>query len=316
MALLGQNIDLAIEHLDKNELVAIPTETVYGLAGNAFSEDAVLKIFEVKNRPSFDPLIVHVCSWRMLVKISQGIPKKALELADAFWPGPLTLLVKKRHLIPDIVTSGLETVAVRIPDHPLTLSLLKSINYPLAAPSANPFGYISPTTASHVNDQLGNKIPYILDGGPCTIGIESTIIGFDHEQVIVHRLGGKSIEDIQAVVGKVVIHTESDQPAAPGMLLSHYAPAKKVIIGDPISLDDDQDPSKIALLRFQHRLPNSNINHQYVLSESGDLREAAKNLFSYMREMDKLDITTIYAEKVPETGIGLAINDRLLRASN
>ncbi len=227
MAQIGTDVAAAKALLEAGNVVGIPTETVYGLAGNALDPDAVLTIFRVKNRPSFDPLIVHTDAISKLDHFVTHIPEPVRRLAEAFWPGPLTLLFPKRDLIPDLVTAGLPAVAIRIPRHPLTLSLLRSLDFPLAAPSANPFGYISPTTAQHVADQLGNQVPYILDGGSADIGLESTIIGVENNQLTVFRLGGMALEQIEAVAGPVAVRTHStSNPAAPGMLSSHYAPRK------------------------------------------------------------------------------------------
>lgn len=311
MAAIGYDIKLAKQLLDNGKLVAVPTETVYGLAGNATEAKAVTQIFKVKERPSFDPLIIHSCSLEQISQYVTSIPEKARQLANRFWPGPLTLLLPKNNSIPDIVTSGLDTVAVRIPNHPLTMELLQSLDYPLAAPSANPFGYISPTTASHVNDQLGEKIDYILDGGVCHIGVESTIIGFDAEQAVVHRLGGMSIEKIESIVGKVRIKAHSSSnPTAPGMLKSHYAPNKKVVIGEINNLLKQY--SNAGVLSFQNKYE---VNSQIQLSPSGDLDEAAQQLFGALRTLDNEDIEVIITEYVPNHGLGRAINDRLKRAA-
>lgn len=234
MAQIGQEIGRAKAFLEAGNVVGIPTETVYGLAGNALNSDAVLKIFRVKNRPQFDPLIVHTDSLAKVETFVTAIPEPARQLADACWPGPLTLLLPKRDAIPDLVTAGLPTVAVRVPNHPLTLALLRSLAFPLAAPSANPFGYISPTTAAHVADQLGDRVPYILDGGPADVGLESTIIGFENGQTIVFRLGGLALELIERLIGPVSVRTHStSNPKAPGMLSSHYAPRKPLILLSP-----------------------------------------------------------------------------------
>lgn len=314
MAIIGKDISLARQFLLKGKLVAIPTETVYGLAANALDEKAVLSIFEVKNRPSFDPLIIHTDALEKVKDFVTEIPAQALELAKVFWPGPLTLLLPKKINIPDLVTSGLDQVAVRIPDHKLTLQLLSQIDFPLAAPSANPFGYISPTEASHVNAQLGDKIPYILDGGSCGVGIESTIIGFVNGFPTVFRLGGLSVDEIEKVVGKVrVMKHSSSNPQAPGMLKSHYAPRKPFFIKNRSQLESAG--SDIAVLSFKEKISNDAVKYQRVLSPKGDLHEAARNLFAYLRELDLFDIKEIWAEKAPESGLGLAINDRLKRAA-
>ena len=313
MAQVGTDIAAAKAFLDAGNVVGIPTETVYGLAGNALDPDAVLTIFRVKKRPSFDPLIVHTDSLNKLDRFVTEIPESARRLAETFWPGPLTLLLPKRTLIPDLVTAGLSTVAVRIPNHPLTLSLLRSLDFPLAAPSANPFGYISPTTAQHVADQLGDQIPYILDGGPADIGLESTIVGFEDGQLTVFRLGGMALEQIEAVAGPVAVRTHStSNPAAPGMLSSHYAPRKPLILLAP---GTSPTPGKrVGALAFRESFGGIDPEHQRVLSPTGDLNEAAKNLFAHLRALDTLPIDIIYAEPVPNRGVGGAINDRLRRA--
>ncbi|MCF0048753.1 threonylcarbamoyl-AMP synthase [Dyadobacter sp. LJ53] len=315
MAITGTDINVAKEFLTKGELVAIPTETVYGLAGNALNDSAVLLIFEVKNRPAFDPLIIHTDSLEKVVEYVSEFPEKALLLAKHFWPGPLTLLLPKKQIIPDLVTSGLDNVAVRIPNHPLLLALLRSLPFPLAAPSANPFGYISPTNAAHVNAQLGEKIPYILNGGESEVGIESTIVGFENDEPVVYRLGGLAVEDIEAIVGKVkLMPHSSSNPKAPGMLKSHYAPRK------PLYLDHRgaflaSEEMLTGYLLFDEYLENIDRKYQRILSKTGDMKEAAHNLFAYLRELDMLPIQQIRAEFVPMNGLGLAINDRLQRAA-
>jgi L-threonylcarbamoyladenylate synthase len=318
MAEIGQDIAEAIRFLKAGNLIGIPTETVYGLAGNALDPEVVLKIFEVKKRPAFDPLIVHIGNLGELDELVLEIPRKAEKLTSRFWPGPLTLILPKKKIIPDVVTSGLSSVAIRMPNHPLTLQLLNSLPFPLAAPSANPFGYVSPTTAHHVADQLGHKISYILDGGECDIGIESTIIGFEGQDPVIYRLGGKSVEEIEAVVGKVkVIHSSSSRPNAPGMLLTHYAPGeKKVFLGQWDQYQKLLNRNETVLIRFRNPDPDFPADRQAVLSASGDLREAAKNLFTTLRRFDIPGITYIVAELMPEEGFGRAINDRLRRAAS
>jgi L-threonylcarbamoyladenylate synthase len=314
LAVTGSDLDVAKEFLIKGELVAIPTETVYGLAGNALNEKAVLSIFETKNRPAFDPLIIHTDSIEKAAIYVSDIPEKARILASRFWPGPLTLLLPKKDIVPDLVTSGLDTVAVRVPNHPLTLALLGQLSFPLAAPSANPFGYISPTKPEHVDQQLGDRIPYILDGGECEVGIESTILGFENDETIVYRLGGLDINEIESLIGPVVLmpHSTSD-PKAPGMLKSHYAPRK------PLHLyrRDEIVPgsAETGYLMFDRYLDGADRKYQRLLSPNRDLKEAAHNLFAYLRELDALPVLEIKAELVPSSGLGLAINDRLQRAS-
>lgn len=313
MAQIGKDINKARELLAAGELVAIPTETVYGLAANALDEEAVTKIFRAKNRPEFDPLIIHVPSFERAGLYAVDIPLQARALADAYWPGPLTLLLQKKPVISDLVTAGLPTVGIRCPDHPLTSKLLQSLDFPLAAPSANPFGYISPTTPRHVADQLGDRIPYILDGGPCQVGIESTIIGFDNGTGIVLRAGGLKTEDIEKVIGKVKFQvTSSSNPKAPGQLQSHYAPRKKLIAGDLDALTRRHRAEKTAILSFRR---DRHAPFQFILSPSGNLDEAARNFFAALRALDESPADLILAEFVPDTGLGKAINDRLRRAS-
>ncbi len=313
MAEIGKDVGYARRLLEEGELVAIPTETVYGLAGNALDSSSIAKIFSTKNRPEFDPLIVHVADIEHAQNYVEEIPAKAKLLADHFWPGPLTLLLKRKSSIPDLVTSGLDTVGIRCPDHVLTRELLSSLPFPLAAPSANPFGYVSPTLPQHVNEQLGNKIKYILDGGACTIGIESTIVGFEGEEAIIYRLGGLSAEKIESLIGKVKIETHSSSnPKAPGQMKSHYAPSKKVILGNLKELLYQQQGKKFGILSFRSNLQ---LPYQIILSPSGQVEEAAQNLFAALREFDKMPVEHVIAELVPDVGIGRAINDRLRRAA-
>lgn len=314
MAIKGIDISLARQYLEADELVAVPTETVYGLAGNALHSSAVAKIFEAKERPSFDPLIIHVPDAQHLQRYVTAIPKQAEQLINHFWPGPLTLVLRKKEIIPDLVTAGLDTVGVRCPDHPLTHELLRQLDFPLAAPSANPFGYVSPTTAEHVEEQLGSKIPYILDGGPCKVGIESTIIGFENGEPMIYRRGGISNEAIERVIGPVEsrLHSTSN-PKAPGQLQSHYAPRKPVLLGNIDQLMATVKGKKFGVLRFKNA--KNQAESEIVLSPSESLAEAAQNLFAALRQLDAMNIDLIIAEKVPDIGIGKAINDRLTRAA-
>ncbi len=315
MAIIGKNIEQAIEVLKAGEVIGLPTETVYGLAGNAYNSESITKIFTVKNRPTFDPLIVHTSSIERAREFVKEIPEQAQLLAKHFMPGPLTLLLPKKEVISDLVTSGLETVAVRIPSHPLALDLLKKLDFPLAAPSANPFGYISPTSAQHVDNQLGDKIKYILDGGECKVGIESSIIGFFDGEIVVLRKGGLAIEEIEAIVGKVRIEEHSSSnPKAPGMLKSHYAPRTRLLITGNLLLVEE-DTSKIGYLGFEKFSPNIPLENQLLLSPSGDLSEAAQKLFANMRLLDARGFDKIYTELLPEKGLGRAINDRIKRAT-
>ncbi len=314
---IGTDIEKARELLRREQLVAVPTETVYGLAGNALSENAVAEIFSVKNRPAFDPLIIHVYPVERIGDWVTAFPEQARQLADAFMPGPLTLLLPKKAVIPDLTTSGSPLVAVRSPDHPLTQDLLAGLEFPLAAPSANPFGYISPTTAEHVARQLGDKIPYILDGGPCTIGIESTIIGWDETgQPTLYRKGGVPAEEVEQIIGKISIQPySSSNPLAPGMLKSHYAPRIPLVIGPIPDLLDKNHGKRIGILSFSATYPGIPPDYQITLSPTRDLKEATRNLFSGLRYLDSQNIDLIIAEFLPEAGLGAAINDRLRRAA-
>ncbi|MDR9399644.1 MAG: L-threonylcarbamoyladenylate synthase [Salibacter sp.] len=317
--MIGSDQKYAAELLMQGELVAIPTETVYGLAANALNEDAVINIFEAKQRPKFDPLIVHTHDVSEFEKFAIIESDLVYQLAERFCPGPITFILPKRDIIPDIVTSGHETVGLRIPNHQLTLDLLKRLSFPLAAPSANPFGFTSPTTALHVQNQLGEKIPYILDGGKCEVGIESTIVKVVDDEVEVLRLGGISVEEIESVIGKRVkrVKTSSSNPTAPGMLSSHYNPGVKVEVGDIEKLLSEHRNQKVGILAFDNNRYESfeNVTEVKVLSPTGSLSDATQNLFSYLRDFQKSNIEILIAEPAPAKGLGLAINDRLKRAA-
>jgi L-threonylcarbamoyladenylate synthase len=343
---IGPDIDKAARLLEAGELVAIPTETVYGLAANALNAKAVARIFEVKSRPYFDPLIVHLSAGsgpespmsgltklgpcrdiaraedylrRMLNPYVRDFPAWALKLARSFWPGPLTLVLPRKPDVPDIVTSGLDTVALRIPAHFATLELLARLPFPLAAPSANPFGFVSPTTAQHVADQLGGKIPYVLDGGPCGVGVESTIVCEVAGAAAILRLGGLRVEDIEAVLGPIGVAPASGKTMAPGGLESHYAPRAPLFFDDLGYSQRGFKPAEVAALLFSKPLAAVPGDQQRVLSPPGDLNEAAQKLFAAMRELDALCATrglkAIFTQKFPDQGLGRAINDRLKRAS-
>lgn len=312
MSKIGIDIEKAKQLLQNGGLVAIPTETVYGLAANALDPDAVLKIFEAKNRPHFDPLIIHTDNMEKARGWVSEFPAWAERLAKKFWPGPLTLLLSKKD-IPDIVTSGLDTVAVRVPDHPLTLKLLSQLTFPLAAPSANPFGYVSPTTPQHVAEQLEEKVDYILDGGPCAVGIESTIVGMEDGKLCVFRLGGLAVEEIEKVVGAVELRLNlSSDPKAPGMLKNHYAPAKPLFIGEVAELMKRHGGKRIGVISFSTSYPGTETR---VLSAKAELAEAAQQLFGAIRALDAAEVDVILAERFPDSFLGRAINDRLQRAA-
>ncbi len=333
-AIIDTNIEQAVYWLTKGEVVGIPTETVYGLAGNALSEVAISKIYEVKQRPTTNPLIVHVASAEEAWKYTSDIPPMAVSLAEAFWPGPLTLLLARSKRLPGAVTAHLSRVAIRVPAHPLLRQLLALLPFPLAAPSANPSGYISPTTAQHVYQQLGDRIPYILDGGPTTIGLESTIIGFDEEErPRWYRLGGISLERVKQLAGEVLpshmsVETtdkeklpaenpkiaEMNAPQSPGRLSSHYAPDTPLMLGDVQELLEQFTGERVGVLAFQRAYEADHMVRIEILSPSGDLEEAGQRLFAALRRLDEAGVDRILAEPVPEVGIGSAINDRLRRA--
>lgn len=273
-----------------------------------------------QNRPTFDPLIVHVAAVDRVLQYAAAFPEPARRLAAALWPGPLTLLLPKQPCIPDVVTSGLPHVAIRVPAHPLARALLERLAFPLAAPSANPFGYISPTTAQHVVDQLGGRIPLVLEGGACPVGVESTIVGFGEDgSVVVHRLGGVAVEELERVLGHAVsvdvVH--SSNPAAPGMLKSHYAPRKPLTLVDAEAPWAPEPGRRAAFMSLVNRAAvPAGVVCQQSLSRDGALADVAKNLFATLRALDAADVDVIYAERCPDVGLGRAINDRLLRASS
>jgi len=306
----------AAEIIRKGGIVAFPTETVYGLGTDVFNPLAVARIFEVKRRPYFDPLIVHVANPADVEKLVKGIPSNAKKLTERFWPGPLTVVLLKEEAIPDIVTAGLPTVAIRMPNHSMALSLIKESQCPIAAPSANPFGYLSPTTAEHVREQLGDQVDLILDGGPCLVGIESTIISFIGKKPVLLRPGGVSLEEIESIIGKIKINPiEEDRVSAPGMLPRHYAPRTPIILNWSEKNLDIYKDKKIGLLAFQEPKNNIKFHSVEVLSKKGNMREAATNLFAAIRRLDAKNLDLILAEPISEIGLGRAIMDRLRRAS-
>lgn len=313
---IGTDIFKAVEILNHGGIVAIPTETVYGLAANGLAASAVAKIFEAKNRPFFDPLILHIANSNALNQIVSNVPQKAKKLMDHFWPGPLTFVLPKSDLVPDLVTSGHTTVAVRMPNHPVALELLSQLTYPLSAPSANPFGYVSPTNAVHVQDQLGNKIDYILDGGHCAVGIESTIISFENEPTIL-RLGGVTQEEIEAIIGPVNVSVnEHSNPKAPGQLDQHYSPYCKLKDLKHVQLEPNSNVlfySPQTEEKYWETNPRMQCNVMYLTNNHSSI-EAAANLFSVLRDFDQKGLTEVYIEFAENEGLGLAINDRLKRA--
>lgn len=317
MTQVSSNINTAKELLQANELIAIPTETVYGLAANAFSEEAVKKIFALKKRPSFNPLIVHVASSADLEKLAINIPPLARQLADAFWPGPLTLLLEKNETIPDCVTAGNSTVAVRVPNHPLTLELLRQLPFPIAAPSANPFMSISPTKPEHVKKYFDGQLKFILDGGACQEGIESTIIGFENNRAVLFRDGSCEIAEIEKITGKLLIaNSNAATPRAPGMLKRHYAPNTPLILtANYKNVLEQNKHKKVGILTFSFIENDSETVIYKCLSDNKSLKEAAANLYATLIDLDAMDLDLIIAVYLPKKGVGKTINDRLERAS-
>lgn len=317
MSIISDDIEKAVDILNRGDVVAIPTETVYGLAGNIYNEEAIRKIFKVKGRPLFNPLIVHIHSFEQLNEIAEELPDKARLLANSFWPGSLTLILKKKSSIPDLITAGKDTVAVRIPDHPVTLDLLKRLSFPLAAPSANPFNRISPTKSSHVEDYFGQNIEMVLEGGDCKKGIESTIVGFENNDPVVYRLGSITIEDLENRIGKIQVRNKKEvAPDAPGMLEKHYAPRTRTILLEDSKIHaEDFSGQRIGLLKFTGESNFEGIEYFECLSITGDLEEAANKLYGALQKLDNMGLDIILVERFPNIGLGRSMNDRLERAA-
>ena len=309
-----QNISRAAKIIQSGGLVVFPTETVYGLGENVFNENAVIKIFNAKQRPRFDPLIVHIAEKKQLNDICYYNNKQITKLINAFWPGPLTIIFPKKKSIPDIVTAGLQTVAVRMPAHPVAKKLIKQSKCPIAAPSANKFSYITPTSAQTVYEQLSGKVDLILDDGQSNIGIESTVISLIDKPVIL-RPGGLDKEKIEKIIGEIGIDKINSKLKSPGQLKKHYAPDTKIeFLLKNTKINKNK---KNGLIVFSNLPENRTLfSHIEVLSPSGDLNEAARNLFSILYKLDKMKLAKIYVEKVPEKDIGIAIMDRLKKAVN
>lgn len=319
---IGTDITIAAAFLQAGELVAIPTETVYGLAANALDPAAVAKIYAAKNRPSFNPLILHLANTNQITDYAEA-DEMSIKLAQKFMPGPLTLLLPKKENVPDITTAGSKKVAVRVPDQPLTLLLLSRLSFPLAAPSANPSGYISPTNAHHVMDGLRGKIPYILDGGNTKVGLESTICEVAGKQIILHRAGSVTAEELSACSGLPVVdssdahtlhvsqHLSENQPATPGQLKSHYAPHTPLYMGNILQLIQEHTGKKIAVISLDTEYTGVT---NFKLAPDHQLSTAASQLFATLRNIDQSDFDLIFSEIFPNEGIGIAINDRISRA--
>ena len=312
-----KSIRLAAEIIRGGGLVAFPTETVYGLGADALNPDAVAKIFEAKQRPSFDPLIVHIATRASLDRLVETISLGDYRLMDVFWPGPLTLVLPKREIVPDIVTAGLPTIAIRMPAHPVAQALIREAGVPIAAPSANPFGYVSPTCAQHVLDGLGDRVDLILDGGPCPIGVESTIVAMNGTWPELLRPGSITLAELREVIGPVLHAADSRTVVSPGQLHRHYATRTPVtILGAQGARPSVQGQERAGLIAMS--VP-SHVDDRFcaieVLSPSGDLREAARNVFAALRRLDALGLDRLYAESCDERGLGLAIMDRLRRCA-
>ena len=309
----------AVEQLRKGEIVALPTETVYGLAADALDLIAVAKIFEAKERPHFDPLIVHLPErdWVEGVAAVRRDERKLIEkLTDHFWPGPLTIVMPKREIVPDIVTAGLDTVAVRISSHPVFSEIALAFGKPLAAPSANRFGRLSPTTAQHVLDELDGRIPLVIDAGPTQHGLESTIIAVRENTIEILRCGPLTKEELSIFGANVDVVGSRDKISAPGQSSSHYAPKTPLQLIDNAESFAPEKNKRIGLLAWHPSESEKRFAAVRRLSERQDMREAAANFFRYLRELDALALDLIVAERVPLRGLGSAIMDRLQRAAH
>ncbi len=315
--LIGKNICEAKRFLEQGDVIAVPTETVYGLAANANIESAVRKIFEIKNRPFTNPVILHFHNQAQMTPYINEIPKTLKALADAFWPGPFTLLLEKTEIVSNKITAVNARVAVRIPSNPTFLELLKTLDYPLAAPSANPYGKISPTSAQHVFDYFDTKIPFILDGGRCHTGIESTIVGLEQDKVVIYRYGTISPEQIKNIIGywPIVQNLSINKvPEASGMVLHHYAPDTPCYV---FKAQDhtDWNPHYGYILFGKHAPTLEESENIVYLSNTQNENEAAARLYEIMHSFDQKKFAKIFIELLPDSGIGLAINDKILRAS-
>lgn len=316
-----RNIAFLAERLRRGELVGVPTETVYGLAANALDAAACANIFKAKGRPGTDPLIVHLASPDELDQVCAP-NEPALALAEAFWPGPLTLVLPKRACIPGVVTAGRHSVAVRLPSHPVFRRLIRATGRPLAAPSANPFGYISPTTAEHVRQGLGTKVRYILDGGAATIGLESTIVDLrDAAKPAILRPGAVTQSELEAVLRRPVAAPRSaasgasarQAQLAPGLLARHYSPRTRLLLHAQLPAEPAAPPQEAWV--YLRKPSHGRARNVFWLDERGNLRGVAQRLFATLRKLDGMGFKAIHAELAPEDGLGQAINDRLRRAA-
>lgn len=302
-------LEQAVALLRAGQLVAFPTETVYGLGGDATSDETVAAIFAAKGRPHFNPLIVHLWRADQAERLAQ-IDSRAALLMQRFWPGPLTLVLRRAPRCPIalLASAGLDTIALRVPAHPLALELLRAVGRPIAAPSANRSGRVSPTTADHVLSELDGRIAAVLDGGPCRIGVESTVVDLSSRTPLLLRPGGIAIEELEPLLGPLAAPAPGEAPRAPGMLASHYAPHL------PLRLEATQVAPSEALLAFGPSAPPGAAETRW-LSKSGNVDEAAAQLFAMLRALDRPDFSAIAVMPIPEQGLGRAINDRLRRAA-
>lgn len=310
---LGKDIAHAASLLKEGELVVIPTETVYGLAANAFDPSAVDKIYILKNRPRTNPLILHISGIDQADRYASDIPEVARLLMEHFWPGPLTVLLPKTKLVPDYITAGSKNVALRVPRKKITLNLLKSLDFPLVAPSANPFTYISPTRPEHLFYCYGAETPYVLDGGPCEEGIESTIVGFEEDKIIVYRPGAITFEALEKVTEKTVVlfNKKTDTEVTPGMHYKHYSPKTTVIL-ESINNIESLKLDNAGWITFTKELNKPNA---FYLGKNG-ISSAASQLYDTLYKMDAMELSTIVIEKLPETELGRSIMDRLKRSTS
>jgi L-threonylcarbamoyladenylate synthase len=313
-----ENVARAAAAVRTGGVVAFPTETVYGLGADATNAGAVARLFAIKGRPAFDPIIVHVARAADGNELVRGVPDAAAALMERFWPGPLTVVLPKTARVPDIVTAGLPAVGVRVPRHPVALALIAASGVPIAAPSANRFGRVSPTTAAHVAEQLGAAVPLILDGGPCAVGLESTIIAFTGRRPALLRAGGIPLEAIEALIGRVEAAGDAPRPLAPGQLTRHYAPTTPLTLVAAAEAVPVGARAEAALLLVVPPpgapVPPSGFRHIEVLAPDGDLCTAAANLFAALRRLERGPYRHIYAVEISPTGLGRAIVDRLRRA--
>lgn len=311
---IRDQIKIAAEIIRKGGLVAFPTETVYGLGADGLNPVAVAKIFEVKNRPTFNPLILHIENIDRLNTVCEIPGDKVHDLIEEFWPGPLTLVLPKKTNVPEIVTAGLDTVAVRMPDNLIALELIKESDTPIAAPSANLFGQLSPTRAGHVQKQLGDKIDMILDGGKCSIGIESTILLVENDDVTLLRPGAIPLESIVEIIGEIKLFPKrSERPNAPGQLPFHYSPQTPILMLTVENIEKHKD-EKIGAIFFKENDSKFNFEKEIILSHNGSLSEAAANLFSTLHKLDDLQLDCILIEPFPQEGLGVALMDRIQKA--